>query len=280
MIYLRLSGGLGNQLYQLAAVALLSQCRKSPVTVFTEALQKYDSPRDPDSIKLLIVNRWLRVAPAAEWHIHRWLSVSARAGRVLPSLGVNDKTFWQNIKATTDASLPLYADGYFQHGWTQDAFTRAMSAIQVRPIAARAAERLIEGEVAVHIRGGDFLKLPRFQVVHAPFYIEAVRQSIALGFTRFAVITDDPTYGAQVCGAIQREYPGTAFRMLEPGTNALEDFDTLRSAPGRIIGNSTFAWWAAALGDRTAPTWSPSMFTADDPRDFFLPNERKIACTP
>lgn len=277
MIYLRLAGGLGNQLYQLAAVALLSQCRKTPVKVFTDALQRYDSPREPDSIKLLIDNRWLHFVPSLEWCIHRWPLVTARAGRVLPGLGVNDKKFWHSVKAT-GAHLPLYADGYFQHGWTHDTFARATSAMQVRPIDTRAAERLMAGEITVHIRGGDFLKLPRFQVVHAPFYIDAVRQSMALGFTRFAVITDDPAYAAEVCDAIQRQCPNANFRMLARGTNALEDFDTLRSARGRIIGNSTFAWWSAVFGDPTTPTWSPTMFTTDDPRDFFLPNERQIAC--
>ncbi len=240
MIYLRLAGGLGNQLYQLAAMALLSQFRRAPVTVFTDALQIYDSPRDPDSIKLLIANRWLIVAPTSKSYIHRWLSVSARAGRALPGLGINDKTYWQSVSAT-DAILPLYADGYFQHGWTHDTFARAMSAMQIRPIADRAAERLLAGEIAVHIRGGDFLQLPRFQVVHAPFYIEAVRQSMALGFTRFAVITDDPPYAAEVCDTIQRQCPDANIRMLARGANALEDFDTLRSASGRVIGNSTFA---------------------------------------
>ncbi|KQY82820.1 hypothetical protein ASD35_24980 [Pelomonas sp. Root1444] len=174
--------------------------------------------------------------------------------------------------------MPFFADGYFQHGWTQETFARAISAMQVRPIAARAAERLLVGEIAVHIRGGDFLELPRFQVVNAPFYVDAVRQSMARGFTRFAVITDDATYAAKVCNAVQGQCPGATFRMLERGANALEDFDTLRSAPGRIIGNSTFAWWAAAFGDPAAPTWSPPMFTTDAPRDFFLPNERQIAC--
>ncbi|MEK8024804.1 alpha-1,2-fucosyltransferase [Pseudaquabacterium rugosum] len=277
MIYLRLSGGLGNQLYQLAAAALLSQCRQTPVTVFTDALQRYNSPRDPDSIQLLMDQQWLHVASTAEMRIHRWLSVSARAGRLLPGLGVNDKTFWQRSKAA-GSQWPLFADGYFQHGWTQDTFARAISAMHVRPIAARAAERLMMDEIAVHIRGGDFLKLPRFQVVHAPFYIDAVRQSLAQGFTRFAVITDDPTYAAKVCNAIKGHCPDATFRMLERGANALEDFDTLRSAPGRIMGNSTFAWWATAFGRPTAPTWSPPMFTTDTPRDFFLPNERQIAC--
>jgi hypothetical protein len=276
MIYLRLAGGLGNQLYQLAAVALLSQCRQTTVTVFTDALQSYDSPRDPDSIKLLMDNRWFQVAPTSEWRIHHWLSTSVRVGRVLPCLGVNDRTFWQTVKET-DAHLPLYADGYFQHGWTHDTFARATRAMQVRPIATRAAERLMVGEIAVHIRGGDFLKLPRFQVVHAPFYIEAVRQALAQGFTRFAVITDDPTYAAEVCDAVQRQCPDAHFRMLGPGAHTLGDFDTLRSSTARIIGNSTFAWWAAAFGDPTAPTWSPTMLTTDEPRDFFLPNERPIA---
>jgi Glycosyl transferase family 11 len=275
MIYLRLAGGLGNQLYQLAAVALLSRCRQTPVTVFTDALQKYDSPREPDSIKLLMDNPWLHVAPTSEWCIHRWLSVSARAGRLLQGLGVNDRTFWRSVKAT-GAHLPIYADGYFQHGWTHDTFARATSAMKVRPIEARAAERLMANEIAVHIRGGDFLKLPRFQVVNAPFYIEAVRQSMALGYTRFAVITDDPIYAVEICDAIQKKCPDATFRMLKRGTNALEDFDTLRSAPGRIIGNSTFAWWSAALGESGRPTWSPTKLAIDEPKDFFLLDEISI----
>lgn len=278
MIYLRLAGGLGNQLYQLAAASLLSQSRQTPVTVFTDALHRYDSPREPDSIKLLMDNRWLQVFPSSESCLHRWLSVSARAGRVVPGLGVNDKTFWHSVKPA-NAHLPLYADGYFQHGWTYDTFARATSAMQVRSIATSAADRLMVDEIAVHIRGGDFLKLPRFQVVNAAFYIDAVRQSMALGYTRFAVITDDPKYAADVCDAIRRQCPDAIFRMLARGMNALEDFDTLRSASGRIIGNSTFAWWAAVFGDPSTPTWSPTMFTTDDPRDFFLPNERQIAGT-
>jgi hypothetical protein len=277
MIYLRLSGGLGNQLYQLAAVGLFAERRQVPVTVFTDALQKYDSPRDPDSIQLLIDSHWLQVAPTTGLSIHRWMSVSVRAGRVLAGLGLNDKTFWRLVKST-DVCRLFYADGYFQHGWVQDTFARAISIMRVRPVATQVVDRLMVDEIAVHIRGGDFLKLPRYQVVGSLFYIKAAKKAMAEGFTRFAVVTDDPVYSAKIIYTIQDQCPGSTFRIIERGANALEDFDTLRSASGRIIGNSTFAWWAVALGNPAAPTWSTPMFTTDISRDFFLPNERIINC--
>jgi hypothetical protein len=276
MIYLRLAGGLGNQLYQLAAASLLSQVTCAPVIPLLEGLNRYDEPRAPDSLKLLQPSAWLR-SPTERVPAHwSYISLKVRAGRWLPRIGVSDRNFWQTF--VSGGGMSHILDGYFQHRWTHDTFAQATNAMQVLPIAASAADRLMFDEVAVHIRGGDFLRLPRFQVVHAPFYIEAVRQSIALGFTRFAVITDDPKYAAEVCNAIQCQCPSANLRVLAQGTSALEDFDTLRSAPGRIIGNSTFAWWATVFGIPTAPTWSPTKFATDDPRDFFLPNERQITC--
>ncbi len=275
MIYLRLSGGLGNQLYQLAATALLSQLRATEVIVSTDALQGYKTPREPDSIKLLSPNPWLRIAKPEESNFNHWLTVKARAGRFLPVLGVNDKTFW-SITNTANIHLPLYADGYFQHGWTQESFSKAVGLMNIRPISVEATNRLQTEEVAVHIRGGDFLKLPRYQLVHSPFYIEAVRQCLAIGLTRFAIVTDDPEYAESVCREIKGQFAGASFRTLGQRTTALEDFDTLRGATARIIGNSTFAWWAAALGSPVAPTWSPPAFTTDVTRDFFLPHERTV----
>lgn len=277
MIHLRLSGGLGNQLYQLAAAGLLSARSSRPVTVYLEGLQRYEAPRDPDFIKVLAPNDWLKLHDNSHRGLGRWLSVTARAGRVAPLIGVNDGNFLQAV-ARAPSTLPLFVDGYFQHGWTAETFAEALSAMPVAAIGASAQSRLEPNETVIHIRGGDFLKLPRFQVVHAAFYATAVRQALATGRQRFAVITDDPSYAYQVCNEVSRDVPQATFRILGRGANALEDFDTLRCASGRIIGNSTFAWWATAFGDPIAPTWSPPMFTTDDPRDFFLPNERQIAC--
>lgn len=276
MIYLRLSGGLGNQLFQFAAVALLSQIRKSEVTVLTDALHDYESPREPDSLKLLNDNTWFRVAKPEERDVHCWLTSRARAGRLFPFLGVNDRNFWTNVTAAI-GRVPLYVDGYFQRGWTQETFSRATSAMKIQQISTHAINRLKVGEVAIHIRGRDFLKLPRYQVVSAPFYIEAVRQAMSQGFTRFAVLTDDPPYATDLCEDIQNKCVDFSFRMLGQEENSTTDFFTLRGAAGRIIGNSTFAWWAAALDKKSAPTWAPTKFTIDRQRDFYLANEIAVA---
>jgi hypothetical protein len=274
MIFLRLSGGLGNQLYQLAAAALLAQDLNRPVMPFIDALQRYDVPRDPDSFKLLQWNEWLR-EPSVEHHrIGRWLSVCARAGRFTPLIGISDRNFLTSTRSLS--GFPRFLDGYFQHGWTQDSFSKAISAMKMRPEATSSAHRLGTDEVAVHIRGGDFLKLPRFQVVHAPFYVEAAESATVAGFRRFGVVTDDPEYAITVCRSIEEKLPSFNFRILDRAESSLDDFDVLRTASARIIGNSTFAWWAAALGPTSSPTWSPPMFTTDDPRDFFLPNERMV----
>lgn len=145
--------------------------------------------------------------------------------------------------------------------------------MQARPITTAAAARIGSDEVVVHIRGGDFLRLPQFQVVAADFYVRAVRQAMERGLNRFAIVSDDPPYATAVCEEILEHVPSVDIRLIPRGANALEDFDTLRTATARIIGNSTFAWWAAALGKAPAPTWSPMKFTIGTSRDFYLSNE-------
>lgn len=274
MIFLRLCGGLGNQLYELAAASLLSQSMRVPVVPLLDALSRYQEPRTPDSLALLQRASWLQSPTSPASPLWRGLSLKARAGRWLPVVGISDRNFWRAIRR--DSGLHLILDGYFQQGWTAETFARAIAYMPARPIADTAAARIGSDEVIIHIRGGDFLRLPRFQVVNAEYYVCAARQAMAHGLQRFAVMTDDTDYASLICDQIHQRLPRLEIRMIPRGSNALEDFDTLRAASARIIGNSTFAWWATAFGKPTIPTWAPPMFTTDTRRDFFLPNEQQV----
>lgn len=274
MIRLRLSGGLGNQLFQLAAAALLAKNQQTNVTVFANGTQKYKVVRDPDSLDLLARNEWL-VSDTKHHFFSRWASVEARVGRLIPFIGINDKNYWyaQNNKSQLKT---MFLDGYFQRGWDLGTFDKAVGLLAVKPASAVAGLRTAHSEAVIHIRGGDFLALPQYKVVDADYYLQSVLKAKERGLNQFAVMTDDYEYAGSICEYIRKIVPTIAIRMMKPGVNTLEDFDTLRSASARIIGNSTFAWWASALCLNSAPTWSPKRFTTDHQRDFFLRHERTL----
>lgn len=276
MIYVRLAGGLGNQLYQLAAASLLSQTFYMPICVvpLIDGLNLYDEPREPDSLELLQTTTWLLSPTTPSSFIWRFLSLKTRAGRWLPFLGISDRNFWEAVKQ--GAYSPKLLDGYFQNGWTHESFARATSHMAARQISKIAAARIDSDEVIVHIRGGDFLRLIQFQVVNADYYVRAARQAMFRGLKRFAIISDDPPFSILICDEMRRQIPGIEIRIISRGVTALEDFDTIRAASARIIGNSTFAWWASVFGACDTPTWSPTRFTRDCRRDFFLTNELKV----
>jgi hypothetical protein len=80
-----------------------------------------------------------------------------------------------------------------------------------------------------------------------------------------------------VLDALARAHPDVD---LAFGTHAtggwLGDFALLRRAPARILGNSTFSWWAAALDGHHSLTLSPNQWTRGVPRRLFLPWEAVV----
>ena len=59
------------------------------------------------------------------------------------------------------------------------------------------------------------------------------------------VVTDDAAHAQRLLGDVGRKC-GVSFR-IAGSDGALSDFERIRRAKYRIISNSTFSWWAAAL---------------------------------
>jgi hypothetical protein len=91
------------------------------------------------------------------------------------------------------------------------------------------------------------------------------------------VITDERAYAVSILKKLSKVYPEIQFD-LAPTQNSdwLQDFVLLRHARSRIIGNSSFSWWAAALDPARAITVTPSSWINGVPRDLFLPWEMSI----
>lgn len=101
--------------------------------------------------------------------------------------------------------------------------------------------------VAVHIRRGDFLNHPEFQVCDAAYYQNAMddmRERI--GSPKFFIFSDDLTW-------CRNEFKDADAEVIDSGAaaaNPLHDLHLMSLASHHIIANSSYSWWAAWIGKK------------------------------
>ncbi|MEM7030094.1 MAG: alpha-1,2-fucosyltransferase [Chloroflexota bacterium] len=98
--------------------------------------------------------------------------------------------------------------------------------------------------VSIHVRRGDFLQMPDYQVCSQTYYANAIafiRQRLEQ--PHFFVFSDDPGW----CKA-NLHFDNTTFVTLPPSCpQPIYDFWLMQQCQHNIIANSTFSWWAAWL---------------------------------
>lgn len=267
MMTVRLAGGLGNQLFQLAA-ALHLRAERVPIRLLTGALSRYAAVRQPDLLRLVDCQRLDAQADSGADAIGQ-LIVVARAGRLIPGLGVNERNF---ARQQAGARRAAWLDGYFQDAWTSASFGAVAGQI-TEALALPPLTDFARAELAIHVRGGDLLRDPQLVVVGADWYAERLAQMHREHAFKYAkVVTDDPAHATAVLHSLQAALPSVEFQLVNTG-DPIADFNALRCARRRLVGNSTFALWATALDRDGAPTISPTNLGVGRPRGWALPWE-------
>lgn len=277
MIVLRLAGGLGNQLFQVMAGVLDARRSQRRLVVLTGALSGYAAARQPDVLNLVsspfLVTSGEMQVPA---HVS-WLALRGRAGRWLAGAVLNDRNFPGALGNGSWAGGWRFLDGYFQRGWNQALLDEALSAVQMDTRAMKApVSESARWDCVVHIRGGDFLHLRSHAIVDIDYYSRCLELAKADGCRSFGVVTDDRSHAQALLRTLSARHGDLTLQLAPDRCSALDDFATLRAARARIIGNSTFAWWASACDPQRATTWAPDCFVRGLQRDFALPWERVV----
>ena len=101
--------------------------------------------------------------------------------------------------------------------------------------------------VAVHVRRGDFLNNPVFQVCDLRYYLTSMAEMRSrVPGARFFIFSDDP-------GWCRSELTGSDVHVVGTETVAkspLHDLQLMSTASHHIIANSSYSWWAAWLGEK------------------------------
>ena len=279
MIRFRLTGGLGNQLFQYAASKALA-LRLNTDLIYSR--DSFDSTRARSDRPLLLehfVSRspaYIRSGSISALVIKAFNKIFSKPGKV---------THWSGVAYWTD--LPNYCaeferikDGTFVHGFFQseryfssirDSLIEELrNGMKAELVAAHARLQALGTcpTVAIHIRRGDYSDIS----VEGGLVVDLSRvRAAAQRFSadhQFMVFSDDPEYASNID-------IGVPFQTFQ--SSVIEEFATMCACDHFIIANSTFSWWASYLGSNPgkrvlAPrNWERPNLAADLPRsDIYL----------
>jgi len=119
-----------------------------------------------------------------------------------------------------------------------------------------------ENPLVVHIRLTDYESEPKFGVLSESYYEEAITLMVSkYGFKHISVFSDDIEKAKKL---IPERYYGLCRWMCGESEPAVVTLEKMRWGSGYVIGNSSFSWWGAFLSHtKNAPTVAPKPWFAD-----------------
>ena len=250
-VRVRITGGLGNQMFAAAAGMALSQ-RLGASLEF--ALYKYARLKQRH-YELGVFGLDARLVQKSKWAYARLAAPALALGLG----GQGPATVWQEPGFHYDDSFErltgnVYLKGFFQSPrYFASAAGEVRRAFDLKPHLSDAGRGLAaaaagDDSVAVHIRRGDYVTNPDnhpiFPALDAGYYGNALSLLSRLpARPRLFVVSDD----ADAARALLADWPGATF---VTGTTHFDDMHLISSCRHRVIANSSFSWWGAWLDSR------------------------------
>ncbi|MCS7019903.1 MAG: alpha-1,2-fucosyltransferase [Cytophagales bacterium] len=279
MLINRLSGGLGNQLFQYAFGMYLEHLHQKKVWLDAMYLSENRhavllTQRDYSLHIFKICPRFCN-----QWHLalfqqSRYWRLNALATKIF------DLTHYKIIEENDDPINPeeIYPPALLQGTWQDYRYVQAVETILRQHLqfryslkgAAKEWQQRIDKEpiaVALHVRRGDYLK-PHISQLLPPLPVSYYKAAVSQVCEKFGekaffyIFSDDTQWCREQFARISlpHEVVPNQFADNQP----FADFQLMTRCRHFIIANSTFSWWGAWLG--TAPdkqVWAPAHWFAD-----------------
>ena len=273
MLFSRMIGGLGNQLFQTAACL---KYRKQKEKVIISFLGDIHIPKRINCLDSIFVRpNWLCFDNSKNLNLATQFiaktSASLRFGSYLPLISINDRNFSSRYYRSSAKNI-LFLDGYFNQKWTYYTLKKTFRQLKLRQIELNKEHlQICNNEVVIHIRGGNFLKIPNLNICNLEYYKKSINYAISKGYFSFKLIAEDQIYGKQILKELKKCFIDIKIGMLN-SDSIKNDFNIIRSSKLAILSNSTFSWWASFLSTSKKEFIVPKNFSINEKR-IILPNE-------
>lgn len=303
-----LTGGLGNQLFQLAASQYFFQSGEiilewgiGKPRLNTHGLPEIASFSLPSQIKLLRKRKFVWLMSKSTGYLLR-MGVAPRGYEKSPAikfairgLGSLITTAYFKEKRTTFASGSLgftsefptqpkiFLIGYFQsYKWLEDIQVmekmRALRPLhESHEIDFYKSLASKEKPLIVHIRLGDYKNSPDFGVLAPRYFVNQTNTMMKTGnYGKVWIFSDE----IEVAKRYFSDFSPDSIRFIgEVNSSATETFEVMRFGSGYVISNSTYSWWSASLSYSSNPQViapSPWFKGMKEPEQLIAPSWTRI----
>jgi len=157
-----------------------------------------------------------------------------------------------------DLSPSNYHIGYFQtRRYFDDAqVQQSMRDLRLRnpsePFIKNCAELVNLDSLVVHVRLGDYVNESNFGIPSKKYFHDSIIELWSLSiFSRISLFSNDIFAALEYIPSSLQEHLWMPSERL---TSAAETLELMRHGKGYVLSNSSFSWWAAALSYTDAPS--------------------------
>lgn len=259
MVIVRLTGGLGNQMFQYASARALADRLGAELLLDTRAFVRTLALRAYTRRAYALSPFRLRARVASPADLKNWSAWVVEIGMRLRLARPLFRRWHFESAITYDPSVrtlqqPVCLVGYWQsERYFSDSADRIRADFTLRQPLAGANASLLElarsnDSVGLHVRRGDFVSLDHAAQMHGLCSIDYYRRAIDLVRNsrpqcRFIVFSDDPEWAR----AELPLDPSSVF-VTGNGPSPEQDLALMSACKHHILANSSFSWWAGWLG--------------------------------
>jgi hypothetical protein len=300
--YLHLTGGLGNQLFQLASGLFF--CGSQELIV----CEKNGKPRisingSPEILSFVLPSKVRTLEqPGFSWIVSKTCGFIIRMGvnprkieriRILQSvirmsasmvISLHLKKIVKVMKVNGAGYNGIrnksnFLIGYFQtykYAESPEVF-ESLQLLRLKDPSQAIQNLFVEAQeqkpIVVHLRRGDYAQESNFGLLGSQYYFDAISELSVLGEYKSIWVFSDDISEAKQMFVDGLSLPVRFFGDIEG--SAAVTLEVMRHGHGFVIGNSSFSWWAAFLSHRNgARVIAPTPWFVDQEEPEFLIPQR------